>query len=166
MHGTLSYASPEQPSVDLLALYEVKTGTCDHEQRLVAAQKELLTLLGKVEFRRPYDQCLIEPQGHLSLARAAEAEQVCCTHGEAPADALRSLQTRRTSGGASPGELSVCQTHLGGSSRNVDAPGAADDVSSPSPQSDAPGERGKRTSSAMHVARSTRQPSSTCGNGF
>jgi hypothetical protein len=55
-----------------------REGSCGHSQRLVGERpKELLTLVGKVRFMRPYYQCLHpgEQEGR-------------CTHGEAPADAL------------------------------------------------------------------------------
>src|SRR6266699_7178593 len=66
-----------------------REGSCVHRQRLVGERpKELLTLVGKVRFGRPYYQCL----------------QVCeqdgtCTHGEAPDDVLWGVHERRTSSG-------------------------------------------------------------------
>ena len=68
-----------------------REGSCGHRQRLVGERaKELLTLLGKVTFVRPYYQCLLaaDPEGGRD-----------CTHGEAPADALWGVQERRTTGG-------------------------------------------------------------------
>ena len=68
-----------------------REGRCGHRQRLVGERaKELVTLLGKVTFVRPYYQCL----------PAADPEVGSdCTHGEAPADALWGVQERRTTGG-------------------------------------------------------------------
>jgi hypothetical protein len=50
--------------------------------------KELLTLVGKVRFVRPYYQCL----------RVSEQDGTC-THGEAPNDVLWGVHERRTTGG-------------------------------------------------------------------
>ena len=66
-----------------------REGSCGHRQRLVGERpKELLTLVGKVRFVRPYYQCL----------DVAEGEERC-SHGEAPDDALWGVQERRTSRG-------------------------------------------------------------------
>ena len=66
-----------------------REGSCGHWQRLVGERpKELLTLVGKVRFVRPYYQCV-------DVAEGKER----CTHGEAPADALWGVQERRTSSG-------------------------------------------------------------------
>jgi hypothetical protein len=68
-----------------------REGSCRHKQRLVGERaKELVTLLGKVTFVRPYYQCL--PAADPEVGRD-------CTHGEAPADALWGVQERRTTGG-------------------------------------------------------------------
>ena len=51
-----------------------REGSCGHRQRLVGERpKELLTLVGKVRFVRPYYQCL----------EVCEQDRTC-THGEAP----------------------------------------------------------------------------------
>lgn len=69
-----------------------REGGCGHHQRLVGQRpKELLTLLGKVRFLRPYYPCLL-PEG-------AEEHPAACTHGEAPADQLWGVGERRTSPG-------------------------------------------------------------------
>ncbi len=66
-----------------------REGSCGHRQRLVGERpKELLTLVGKVRFVRPYYQCL----------------EVCeqdgtCTHGEAPDDVVWGVHERRTTSG-------------------------------------------------------------------
>jgi len=66
-----------------------REGSCGHRQRLVGERpKELLTLVGKVTFVRPYYQCL----------DVAEEDDTC-THGEAPADALWGVQEQRTTSG-------------------------------------------------------------------
>ena len=66
-----------------------REGSCGHRQRLVGERpKELLTLVGKVTFVRPYYQCLAVPE-----------EDQSCTHGEAPDDARWAVQQRRTTSG-------------------------------------------------------------------
>lgn len=68
-----------------------RQGACGHEQRLVDVRpKQVLTLLGKVSYRRPYYQCQLE---------TGEDEAGTCTHGEAPADALWGLVGRRSTPG-------------------------------------------------------------------
>ncbi len=68
-----------------------RQGACGHEQRLVELRpKQVLTLLGKVSYRRPYYQCQLE---------TAEDEAGTCTHGEAPADALWGLNGGRSTPG-------------------------------------------------------------------
>jgi Uncharacterised protein family (UPF0236) len=66
-----------------------RQGSCGHRQRLVGERpKELLTLVGKVRFVRPYYQCL-----------EVSEQDGTCTHGEAPDDVLWGVHERRTSGG-------------------------------------------------------------------
>ena len=66
-----------------------REGSCGHRQRLVGERpKELLTLVGKVQFVRPYYQCL----------QVSEQDE-SCPHGEAPDDVLWGVQERRTTGG-------------------------------------------------------------------
>jgi hypothetical protein len=66
-----------------------RQGNCGHRQRLVGERpKELLTLVGKVRFVRPYYQCL----------EVCEQDETC-THGEAPDDVLWGVHERRTTGG-------------------------------------------------------------------
>jgi hypothetical protein len=78
-----------------------RQGSCGHRQRLVGERpKELLTLVGRVRFVRPYYQCL----------------QVCeqdgmCTHGEVPDDVLWGVDERRTTRGVQR-EISYLCGHL------------------------------------------------------
>ncbi len=66
-----------------------RAGRCGHRQRLVGERpKELLTLVGKVKFVRPYYQCL-----------EVSKQDGKCTHGEAPDDVLWGVHERRTTGG-------------------------------------------------------------------
>lgn len=71
-----------------------RVGACGHHQRLVGWRaKTLLTLLGPVEWSRPYYQCQ-------AAAVELPAEPLsACTHGEAPADAEVGVVGRRTSAG-------------------------------------------------------------------
>ena len=65
-----------------------RTGACGHVQHLVGYRpRQVLTLLGKITFRRGYYQCCL-PADEAADEQPAEAEsQPSCTHGEAPADA-------------------------------------------------------------------------------
>jgi hypothetical protein len=66
-----------------------RQGACGHQQRLVGWRaKTLLTLLGQVEWCRPYYQC-----------QESAAPAPACAHGEAPADAALGIVGRRTSAG-------------------------------------------------------------------
>jgi uncharacterized protein UPF0236 len=66
-----------------------RQGSCGHRQRLVGERpKELLTLVGKVKFVRPYYQCL-----------EVSEQEGTCTHGEAPDDVLWGVHERRTTTG-------------------------------------------------------------------
>src|SRR5947209_9158146 len=66
-------------------------GACGHEQYLVGYRtKQLLTMMGKVEFKRAYYQC----------QRGKEQEhQKLCGQGRSPADQLWGIDQRRTSPG-------------------------------------------------------------------
>ena len=61
-----------------------RTGACGHVQQLVGYRpRQVLTLLGKISFKRAYYQCCLPAE-----EQKAEAEsQPTCSHGEAPADA-------------------------------------------------------------------------------
>jgi hypothetical protein len=78
-----------------------RVGECGHRQRLVGERpKQLLTLMGKVTFRRAYYQCLPEDGEQAVEGQAAGgSEEQACTHGHAPADALWGVQERRTTAG-------------------------------------------------------------------
>jgi hypothetical protein len=66
-----------------------REGSCGHRQRLVRERpKELLTLVGKVRFVRPYYQCL-----------EVGEQDGTCTHGEAPDDVVWGVHERRTTSG-------------------------------------------------------------------
>src|SRR5260221_10390301 len=66
-----------------------REGSCGHRQRLVGERpKELLTLVGKVRFVRPYYQCL-----------EVSEQDGTCTHGEAPDDVVWGVHERRTTSG-------------------------------------------------------------------
>ncbi len=80
-----------------------REGGCGHEQRLVGVRpKQLLTMLGKVTFCRPYYQGVRAEQ-----AEAAGNEQEC-SHGEAPADAVWGVLARRTSAGVQQAISYLC----------------------------------------------------------
>lgn len=80
-----------------------REGACGHEQHLVGVRpKQLLTMLGKVTFCRPYYQCVRSEQ-----AEAAGNKQEC-SHGEAPADAIWGVQARRTSAGVQQAISYLC----------------------------------------------------------
>ena len=71
-----------------------REGACGHHQRLVGGRaKEVLTLMGKVTFRRPYYQCLRQTEGQ-QVQQAAT-----CSGGEAPQDQLWGVGPHRTSPG-------------------------------------------------------------------
>lgn len=75
-----------------------RQGACGHRQRLVGWRpKTLLTLLGQVEWRRPYYQCQEAAAAHEGAAPAEP--DLTCAHGEAPADAALGVVGRRTSAG-------------------------------------------------------------------
>jgi hypothetical protein len=68
-------------------------GECDHEQYLVDYRtKQILTLLGKVEFTRAYYQCQREKE-------EKEEDQKRCGPGRAPADKVWGIDRRRTTPG-------------------------------------------------------------------
>jgi hypothetical protein len=88
-----------------------REGSCGHQQRLVGERpKELLTLLGKVKFRRPYYQCLLGESSPAQPQGEGEPEEASCSHGEAPADALWGVQERRTTAGVQAAVSYLCAT--------------------------------------------------------
>jgi hypothetical protein len=75
-----------------------RQGACGHQQRLVGWRaKTLLTLLGQVEWCRPYYQCQEPAAAQAGAAGSAPAP--ACAHGEAPADAALGVVGRRTTAG-------------------------------------------------------------------
>jgi hypothetical protein len=68
-------------------------GECGHEQHLVDYRtKQILTILGKVEFTRAYYQCQREKE-------EKEEDQKLCCHGRSPADQVWGIDRRRTTPG-------------------------------------------------------------------
>src|SRR2546427_2209981 len=80
-----------------------RIGSCGHPQQLVGYRpKQVLTLLGKITFKRAYYQCVVEEEG----AQASTPQG--CTHGEAPADQLWGVQGRRTTAGVQQAVSYLC----------------------------------------------------------
>src|SRR5205085_9859562 len=95
MESILSEPAPEEraPSQRL--------GRCGHPQQVEGYRpKQVLTLVGKVTFKRAYYRCV--------GAEAAVAPQEACTHGEAPADELWGLHGQRTSAGVQQAVSYLC----------------------------------------------------------
>jgi len=89
-----------------------REGSCGHQQRLVGERpKELLTLVGKVKFRRPYYQCLVGESPSAQPQRERDPGEAACSHGEAPADALWGVQERRTTAGVQAAVSYLCASH-------------------------------------------------------
>ena len=97
MQSVLSEATPEEQAPG------ERLGSCGHPQRLVGYRpKQVLTLLGKITFKRAYYQC----GGAEECAEASKQEG--CTHGEAPADRLWGVQGRRTTAGVQQAMSYLC----------------------------------------------------------
>lgn len=97
MQSVLSQAAPEEPAPG------ERVGSCGHPQQLVGYRpKQVLTLLGKITFKRAYYQCV----GEEECAQASAQEG--CTHGEAPADRLWGVQGRRTTAGVQQAVSYLC----------------------------------------------------------
>jgi hypothetical protein len=97
MQSVLSEAAPEEQASG------ERVGSCGHPQQLVGYRpKQVLTLLGKITFKRAYYQCVGEEQ--CVPARTPEG----CTHGEAPADRLWGVQGRRTTVGVQQAVSYLC----------------------------------------------------------
>ncbi len=93
MQSVLSEATPEEQTPG------ERVGSCGHQQQLVGYRpKQVLTLLGKITFKRAYYQCVVEE----------ECTQDGCTHGEAPADRLWGVQGRRTTAGVQQAVSYLC----------------------------------------------------------
>jgi hypothetical protein len=70
-------------------------GECGHEQQLVDYRtKQILTMMGKVEFKRAYYQCQKEKE-----QKGEEEEKKQCCPGRAPADQVWGIDQRRTTPG-------------------------------------------------------------------
>ncbi len=107
MESILSEPAPEERAPSQ------RMGSCGHPQQLEGYRpKQVLTLLGKVTFRRAYYRCVVAEDRAESPARGAgEADaspQQACTHGEAPADVLWGLQGQRTSAGVQQAVSYLC----------------------------------------------------------
>jgi hypothetical protein len=92
-----------------------RVGSCGHPQRLVEYRpKQVLTLVGKITFKRAYYQCLTEGERPASEekaggdARAEASQSGGCRHGEAPVDVLWGVQGRRTSVGVQQAVSYLC----------------------------------------------------------
>jgi hypothetical protein len=102
-----------------------RMGRCGHPQQLEGYRpKQVLTLLGKVTFRRAYYRCVMaaEQAAGAEMGEAeAEADSLhACPHGEAPVDELWGLHGQRTSAGVrASGQLSVCVLDVRGSCRDL-----------------------------------------------
>jgi hypothetical protein len=72
-----------------------QVGECGHEQHVVDYRvKQILTMMGKVEFKRAYYQCQREKE-----QKAEEEEQKQHCPGRAPADQVWGIDQRRTTPG-------------------------------------------------------------------
>jgi len=107
MESILSEPAPEERAPSQ------RMGSCGHPQQLVGYRpKQVLTLVGKVTFRRTYYRCVVaEGRAERLEMGGAEADadmQHACTHGEAPADELWGLQRQRTSAGVQQAVSYLC----------------------------------------------------------
>ncbi len=69
-------------------------GECGHEQHLVGYRtKQILTIMGKVEFQRAYYQC------QRGKEEQEEEQQKLCGQGRSPADQVGGRDQRRTTPG-------------------------------------------------------------------
>ena len=69
-------------------------GACGHEQHLVGYRtKQMLTMMGKVEFQRAYYQC------QRGKEEQEEEQQKLCGQGRSPADQVWGIDQRRTTPG-------------------------------------------------------------------
>ncbi|MFL5664968.1 MAG: ISKra4 family transposase [Ktedonobacteraceae bacterium] len=90
-----------------------RIGSCGHPQQLEGYRpKQVLTLLGKVTFRRGYYRCVVAEDPAERPARGAgeadASQEQACAHGEAPADVLWGLQGQRTSAGVQQAVSYLC----------------------------------------------------------
>src|SRR5258708_26082675 len=124
MESSHSEAAPEEEAPGQ------RVGSCGHQQQLVGYRpKQVLTLVGKITFKRAYYQCVVEEE------RAEASMKEVCRHGEAPADGLWGVQGRRTRAGVrASGELSVRLLDAGGSRCHLQSVAPLTDVGAPSTQ--------------------------------
>ncbi len=88
-----------------------RTGECGHVQQLVGYRpRQVLTLLGKITFKRAYYQCSLPAEEQADEQKAEAESQQPCTHGEAPADARWGLQGQRTTAGVQQAVSYLCAT--------------------------------------------------------
>src|SRR2546421_2213197 len=90
-----------------------RRGSCGHPQQLEGYRpKQVLTLLGKVTFRRGYYRCVVAEDPAERPARGAgeadASQEQACARGEAPADVLWGLQGQRTSAGVQQAVSYLC----------------------------------------------------------
>jgi len=72
-----------------------RVGECGHEQHVVDYRtKQILTMMGKVEFKRAYYHCQREKE-----PKGEQGDQKQCCPGRAPADQLWGIDQRRTTPG-------------------------------------------------------------------
>jgi hypothetical protein len=84
-----------------------RRGTCGHPQQLEGyRRKQVLTLMGKVSFKRAYYRCRVEEEA--ASGEGDGSQQDGCTHGEAPADLLWGLHGQRTSAGVQQAVSYLC----------------------------------------------------------
>ena len=104
MESILSEPAPEERAPSQ------RMGSCGHAQQLEGYRpKQVLTLLGKVTFRRAYYRCVVvEERAERGAGEAAARTQEVCTHGEAPADVLWGLHGQRTSAGVQQAVSYLC----------------------------------------------------------
>jgi hypothetical protein len=79
-------------------------GECGHGHSLVGYRsKHIITLLGEVEFKRPYYQCQGEKMENIVIGnneeKKREQEHKKCSHGSVPGDELWGVQGTRTTPG-------------------------------------------------------------------
>ena len=88
-----------------------RTGECGHVQQLVGYRpRQVLTLMGKITFKRAYYQCCLPTEEPADEQKAEAQSQQLCTHGEAPADARWGLQGQRTTAGVQQTVSYLCAT--------------------------------------------------------
>ncbi len=107
MESILSEPAPEERAASQ------RMGRCGHAQQLEGYRpKQVLTLLGKVTFKRAYYRCVVaEDRAESPEKGAGEADasqEQACTHGEAPADVLWGLHGQRTSAGVQQAVSYLC----------------------------------------------------------